>query len=55
MTRFNWKRSPIQVLRKKLEVVGLKLNVFKKSSILFDKLKRRLGRKFRVTDFHKIL
>jgi len=51
-TRFTWKGSPIKVLREKLWVVGLQLNVFEEDSILFNKLKHRLGRKFQVGEFH---
>jgi len=52
-TRFTWKNSPIKVLREKLQDVGLQLDVFKEESILFNKLKNRLGRKFQVGEFHK--
>jgi len=52
-TRFTWKRSPVKALREKLWVVGLKLDVFEENSILFSKLKHRLGRKFQVGEFHK--
>jgi len=52
-TRFTWKRSPIRVLREKLKVVGLQLDVFKEDSILFGNLKYRLGRKFQVGEFYK--
>ena len=52
-TRFTWKRSPIKVLREKLGVVGLQLDVFKEESILFNQLKNCLDRKFRVGEFLK--
>jgi len=52
-TRFTWKKSPIKVLREKLSDVGLQLDVFKEESILFSKLKNRLGRKFQVGEFYK--
>jgi len=48
-----WKRSPIKVLREKLLVVELQLDVFGEDSILFNNLKYRLGRKFLVGEFHK--
>jgi len=51
-TRFTWKRSPTKVLSEKLWVVGLKLEVFEENSILFNKLKHRLGRKFQAGEFH---
>jgi len=52
-TRFTWKRSPIKVFIEILRVVGLQLVVFKEDSILFRKLKYRLGRKFQVGEFYK--
>ena len=52
-TRFTWKRSPIKVLREKLWVVGLQLDVFEEDSILFNKLKHRFGKKFQEGKFHK--
>ena len=38
-TRFTWKKSPMKVLREKLQDVGLQLDVFKEESILFNKFK----------------
>jgi len=52
-TRFTWKTSPIKVLKEKLQGVGLQLVVFKEETILFNKLKNRLGRKFQVGKFYK--
>jgi len=52
-TRFTWKKSPIKILKEKLQDVGLQLDVFKEESILFSKLKDRLSRKFQVGEFHK--
>jgi len=52
-TRFTWKKSPIKILREKLQYVGLQLDVFKEESILFSKFKDRLSRKFQVGEFHK--
>ena len=52
-TRFTWKRSPIEVLKEKLEMVGLQLDVFKEEPILFNKLKNGLSRKFQTDKFHK--
>ena len=52
-TRFTWKKSPIKVLREKLQDVGLQLDVFNEESMLFSKLKDRLGRKFQVGEFYK--
>jgi len=51
--KFTWKTSPIKVLKEKLRDVGLQLDVFKDESILFSKLKNRLGRKFPVGEFYK--
>jgi len=52
-TRFTWKTSPMKVLKEKLQSVGLQLDVFKEESILFSKLKSRLGRKFQLGEFYK--
>jgi len=52
-TRFTWKKSPIKVLREKLQDVGLQLDAFRAESTLFDKLKDRLGRKFQVRELYK--
>jgi len=51
--RLTWKRSPTKILREKLWVVGLKLDVFEENSILFTTLKQRLGRKFQAGEFRK--
>jgi len=51
-TRFTWKKNPIKVLREKLQDVGLQLDVFNEESIIFSKLKNRLGRKFQVGEFY---
>jgi len=52
-TRFTWKKSPIKVMRENVQVAGLQLEVFKEDSILFDKLKYRVSRKFQVEEFYK--
>jgi len=52
-TRFTWKKSPRKVLREKLQDVEIQLDVLKKESILFSKLKDRLSRKFQVGEFYK--
>ena len=52
-TRFTWKRSHIKILKERLRVVGLQLDIFKEGFILFGKLKYRLGRKIQVGEFYK--
>jgi len=36
VTRFNWKQCPTKILRDKLWVAGLTLDVFKENPKLFD-------------------
>jgi len=52
-TKFTWERNPIEVLKEKLEIVGLNLDIFWESLTLFKKLKHRLSRKFQVGRFRE--
>jgi len=52
-TRFKGRWSPTIVLKEKLDVVGLQSDVFKGEPILFNKLKKRLSRKFQIAKFQK--
>jgi len=57
-TKFTWEKNPIEVLKEKLEIVGLNLDIFGESLTLFKKLKHRFSRKFqggRFREFHIFL
>jgi len=53
-TEFTWERNPVEVLKEKLEAVGLNMDIFGENHILFNKLKYQLSRKFQIGRFHKL-